>query len=266
MSEDHYIASHSAEAFERERLGLLERVAEPITLRRLQSLGVREGWRCLEIGAGHGSVARWLAKQVGPQGQVVATDLNPRFLRELAEPNIEVRHHDILNDELEEAHYDLVHCRFLLMHLSQPQRAVERMAAAVRHGGWLCLEESDYSAAGAVDPTHPGAAHFTEKIRVAFDALRAGGIMDPYFGRGVRGLVEGLGFVEVEHEGVTWINRGGEVGARFLQMGFALGRQHWIAAEVLTEEDYGALERLYEDPSFTFVDQTLFGAWGRRAS
>jgi len=66
MSEDHYIASHSAEAFERERLGLLERVADPITLRRLQSLGVREGWRCLEIGAGHGSVARWLAMQVGP--------------------------------------------------------------------------------------------------------------------------------------------------------------------------------------------------------
>ena len=174
MSEDHYIASHSAEAFERERLGLLERVADPITLRRLQSLGVREGWRCLEIGADHGSVAHWLAKQVGPQGQVVATDLNPRFLRELAEPNIAVRHHDILNDELEDAHYDLVHCRFLLMHLSQPQRAVERMAAAVRHGGWLCLEESDYSAAGAVDPTHPLAAYFTEKIRVAFDALRAG--------------------------------------------------------------------------------------------
>src|SRR5262249_48285112 len=140
MSEDHYIASHSAEAFERERLGLLERVADPITLRRLHSLGVREGWRCLEIGAGHGSVARWLAKQVGPQGQVVATDLNPRFLRELAAPNITVRHHDILHDELEEAHYDLVHCRFLLMHLSQPQRAVERMAAAGRHGGWRGLE------------------------------------------------------------------------------------------------------------------------------
>jgi SAM-dependent methyltransferase len=266
MSEDHYIARHSAEAFERERLGLLERVADPITFRRLKSLGVREGWRCLEIGAGHGSVARWLAKQVGPEGQVVATDLNPRFLREIAEPNIMVRHHDILNDELEDAHYDLVHCRFLLMHLSQPQLAAERMAEAVRHGGWLCLEESDYSAARAADPRHPLATDFTKKIRVAFDALQKGGIMDPYFGRGVRGLVERLGFVEVGHEGVTWINRGGEIGARFLQMGFALGRQSWIATGVLTEKDYGALERLYQDPSFTFVDQTVFGAWGRRAS
>ena len=264
MSEGHYIAQESADTFERERLGLLERLADPITLRRLQSLGVGVGWRCLEVGAGHGSIVRWLAKQVGPQGEVVATDLNPRFLRDLVEPNIIVHQHDILSDELEDAHYDLVHCRFLLMHLSQPQRAAERMAKAVRPGGWLCLEESDYSATRAAVSSHPLARRFTNKIRVAFDALRAGGIMDPYFGRGVRGLVEGLGFVEVGHEGVTWINRGGEIGARFLQMGFALGRRTWIATGVLTEEDYGALEQSYKDPSFTFVDQTLFGAWGRR--
>jgi hypothetical protein len=55
MSENHYIALHSAGTFERECLRLLERVADPITLRRPQSLGVRQGWRCLEIGAGHGS-------------------------------------------------------------------------------------------------------------------------------------------------------------------------------------------------------------------
>jgi 2-polyprenyl-3-methyl-5-hydroxy-6-metoxy-1,4-benzoquinol methylase len=69
VSEDHYIARQSAEAFERERLGLLERLADPITLRRLQSLGVGVGWRCLEVGAGHGSIVRWLARQVGPQGR-----------------------------------------------------------------------------------------------------------------------------------------------------------------------------------------------------
>jgi hypothetical protein len=39
VSEDHYIARQSAEAFERERLGLLGRLADPITLRRLQGLG-----------------------------------------------------------------------------------------------------------------------------------------------------------------------------------------------------------------------------------
>lgn len=68
------------------------------------------------------------------------------------------------------------------MHLSQPQRAAERMAKAVRPGGWLCLEESDYSATRAADSSHPLASHFTRRMRVAFEALRTGGIMDPYFG------------------------------------------------------------------------------------
>jgi len=53
------------------------------------------------------------------------------------EPNVEVRQQDILTDDLESGHYDLVHCRFLLMHLPDPRRALERMVRAVlqRVGG-----------------------------------------------------------------------------------------------------------------------------------
>ena len=91
--------------------------------------------------------------------------------------------------------------------------------------------------------------------------------MDACFGRYVRGLMDGLGLAAVGHDGVTWSNHGGEVGARFLQMGFALGQKHWIAAAgILTEDDCADFERWYQDPSFTFVDQTIFGAWRRRAS
>jgi hypothetical protein len=67
-----YFAKDSLDAFERERLAVLTRIADPITTRCLTDLG--PGWRCLDVGAGDGSVARWLA------GRVVATDLNPRFL------------------------------------------------------------------------------------------------------------------------------------------------------------------------------------------
>ena len=34
----------------------------------------------LEIGAGGGSIARWLAERVGPTGSVLATDIDPRFI------------------------------------------------------------------------------------------------------------------------------------------------------------------------------------------
>jgi SAM-dependent methyltransferase len=98
MAEDEYLLSHTAEASERKRLGLIERLADPMSQRDLAALGIQHGWRCLEVGAGHGSVARWLAEQVGPQGRVVATDINPRFLTEIELPNVEVRRHDIRTD------------------------------------------------------------------------------------------------------------------------------------------------------------------------
>ena len=51
---------------------------------------MRPGWRCLEIGAGRGSMATWLAERVGPAGQVVATDIDTRYLERLDLPNLHV--------------------------------------------------------------------------------------------------------------------------------------------------------------------------------
>src|SRR5271165_4399028 len=99
-----YFATDSHDAFEREPLALLMQISDPITTRRLTDLGVGPRWRCRDVGAG--SVARWLAARVGPEGRVVATDLNPRFLAGHGLPNLEARQHDILEDEVEIAHYD----------------------------------------------------------------------------------------------------------------------------------------------------------------
>src|SRR5215813_6198232 len=155
MGEHQYILSHTADASERERLSLLERIADPLSQRRLAALDIQPGWRCVEVGAGHGSIVRWLAEQVGPQGQVVATDLNPRFLTEIELSNVEVRRHDIRADPLEPGTYDLAHCRLVLTHMPEPQLVVGRIVEALRIGGWLLIEEHDLSSLRAVDATHP---------------------------------------------------------------------------------------------------------------
>jgi tRNA A58 N-methylase Trm61 len=93
---------------ERARLRLIEEIYDPATTRRLASLGLTSGWRCLELGAGAGSIASWLAARVGPSGQVVATDIDPRFLQDIKLPNLEVRRHDIRTDALEREAYDLL--------------------------------------------------------------------------------------------------------------------------------------------------------------
>jgi SAM-dependent methyltransferase len=260
-----YFAKDSPDAFERERLALLTRLADPITTGRLIRLGVRPGWRCLEVGAGDGSVARWLADRVGPEGHVVATDLNPRFLAGHGLANLEVRRHDLLADDLEAGCYDLVHCRFVLMHLSDPVRALGRLAEAVRPGGWLLVEEADVGSFGAADPGHPRAAGFDRRTRALHAALQATGTVSSYFGRRLPALVEGLGLREVGHEVVTLTGRGGDTLGRNRRMNFQLLRGPFVAAGVLTEADFDELDQAFDDPSFWFVGFTVFGAWGRRS-
>jgi ubiquinone/menaquinone biosynthesis C-methylase UbiE len=129
---------------QRQRLHALEAVLDPGTRRVLDQRGVGPGWRCLEVGAGAGSIASWLCKRVVPGGSVVATDLDITLLGELAHPNLEVRVHDVLNDELPQGEFDLVHLRLVLAWLAQPRQALRRLLAALKPGGWLVAEEMDF--------------------------------------------------------------------------------------------------------------------------
>src|SRR5437588_3227679 len=76
---------------ERARIGAGEELFDPATTHILESIGVDEGWKCLEIGAGGGTIASWLCERVGSSGHVVAIDLDIRFIEHLDHPNLEVR-------------------------------------------------------------------------------------------------------------------------------------------------------------------------------
>jgi ubiquinone/menaquinone biosynthesis C-methylase UbiE len=76
---------------ERQRLQAIEYLYDGSTIRRLTELGVSEGWRCLEVGCGAGGVTLWMADQVASTGQVVATDLDTRFLDGHGRGNLDVR-------------------------------------------------------------------------------------------------------------------------------------------------------------------------------
>src|SRR5262245_15816586 len=95
-----YIFDNAAERETGERFSNLELLHDPHTVRHLLEAGVGRGWRCLEIGGGSGSIARWLANCVGPEGHVLVTDIDPRFLANISGANIEVRRHDIGADSL----------------------------------------------------------------------------------------------------------------------------------------------------------------------
>jgi len=90
MTEERYFASSEKDEIELDRLRLLEGIFDPSTIHHLEIIYVSEGWNCLEVGGGAGSVAEWLSTRVGPTGKVVATDIDLRFLSQVSFPNLEI--------------------------------------------------------------------------------------------------------------------------------------------------------------------------------
>jgi 2-polyprenyl-3-methyl-5-hydroxy-6-metoxy-1,4-benzoquinol methylase len=257
-----YFAAGANFEVERKRLELLEEHDDPGTFERLRATGVCPGWRCLEVGAGAGSVARWLAEQVGSDGLVVATDIDTRFLGHLRGP-VEIRQHDILTDPVEPGAYDLVHCRSLLTHLSDPDAALARMAEALRPGGWLVAENHDYSSFTAVDRGEPRADQWDRAVATVLSVAETHGLFVPDFGRRLVALIREADLVIVAQEGRTSVRCGGDVVARFAQhsCAYLAGLVEFAGGGAEMEIVLAGLD----DPAFEFVAATTFGVTARRA-
>jgi SAM-dependent methyltransferase len=263
MSADSNYVMASAEASsESERLALLESTRDPASTRRLDAIGVAAGWRCLEAGAGRGSIARWLSERVGPSGSVIAVDIDPRFLTDMPE-GVEVRALDINEQDVETSHYDLVHCRALLMHLSDPARALARMAAALRPGGMLLAEEADYGMyhyAGQAD-----AQALTDEIHRELDALAEARVVHVRLGRALPALLCATGLSLLGSEIETQVTRPGWPGFEFVRA-TALGsaRTMQAAGFVADAARIQRLESFFGDPGAVVTDLSLVSAWGRK--
>lgn len=126
---------------EKRRLSAVEAHSDPASRSLLRELGVGAGWACWEVGAGRGSLAYWLADLVGPRGRVLATDIDVSELQ--SRPNLAVVRHDVVEDDPPEDRFDLIHARFLLEHLPEPDQVLRRCASVLRPGGLLVVEDSD---------------------------------------------------------------------------------------------------------------------------
>jgi class 3 adenylate cyclase len=238
----------------------LDAWADAITIGHLNTVGVGDGWRCLEVGAGAGSIARWLGDRVGAFGSVVATDIDVGYFTDLP-ANVEARQHDLMSDEFDPGAYDLVHCRSLLAHLADPSAGLARMADAVAEGGWLVIEENDVGLASMTGA--PEAARATKILREIGFRWAAAGVMDAHLGRSVPGLVRDLGLEDFGTDAVTGIGSPGDPAYDAMRMAWPNTRR--AAAMVGIEEtDLVCLDRAFESPSNLLVGMTLFSAWGRK--
>jgi SAM-dependent methyltransferase len=247
---------------ERARLSAHNALWDPFTLRRLGEVGVSDGWCCLEVGAGTGSIARWLVDRVGPTGHVVATEIETRWLEPLRAANLEVRHHDVVHDPLDEPGYDLIHARLVLEHLPRPDAVLAKLADALRPGGWLVVEDYDVRTMGVVHPADPA---WTAVHDGVVGVLRAAGV-DPLYGSRVLDGLRATGLVDVSAEGFLRAVTVTELAPVFQPVLGQL-REPLVAGGWATSEDVDStLARLGGvDRSRTGYTPLLVSARGRRA-
>jgi len=142
------------------RLGIVHQVYGPGTRALLLRAGLAPGMRVADLGCGVGSVTRDLARLVGPAGHVVGIDLSADQLAVArgrlagsAFPHVTFVLASATGTELPAASFDLVYCRFLLLHLVHPHEALREMHRLLRPGGILVCEDGDLTTAGSEPPS-----------------------------------------------------------------------------------------------------------------
>lgn len=256
MTQSEYVFPNAWDQAER-RLGALEFVHDPVTARRLRAVGLAQGWHCLEVGAGRGSVARWLCNEVGAEGRVVAADIDTRLLRETHADNLEIAQLDVVADPLPPGPFDLIHARLLLMHLPAREEVLKRLVAILRPGGVVLLEEHDVF---PIQATADGAYGATWSVFI--HGMEAGGVA-PSWVRILPARCESLGLVDIATDVDVPFFRGGSPEAEFWQLTWLQAVDRVVAAGAprdVLEAGIGALS----DRTEWFYGPAMVAVSGRR--
>jgi len=137
---------------ELERLQLQSRVWEPSGRRLLDEIGERRGSRVIDVGCGAIGWLRLLSEWVGPEGEVVGTDIDDAMLAAAGQfvdteslSNVVLMNDDLFASKLESSSFDLVHARFQIAPLGRGPDQISNHVRLLRPGGTVVLEEWDVS-------------------------------------------------------------------------------------------------------------------------
>lgn len=147
---DTYIFDNKSEAREHRRLQLVEAANDPNTIPLLEETGIQPGWHCLELGAGAGSILRWIGTRVGPTGLAVGVDKNIAYLHDYHLPPFQIYQGSFLDTPLTHS-FDLIHARYVLIHNKEDLAILRKMFSLLKEGGWAILEEPDFTSARLPD-------------------------------------------------------------------------------------------------------------------
>lgn len=258
MSQDRYGTDDAEIDIERVRLGMLAAARDPKTFRVLEGVGVSPGMRVLELGAGTGSVSAWLAERVGPEGQVLSTDIDLQFHGAMPD-NVEVRRHDIEAEPLPAQPFDIIHARAVLQHVPSREQVITKLVDALEPGGWLVLEDGQFLGFG-----EQGLAEPYRTIHRIISAGSQEEWRDPDFGLQILDRMRAHGLVDLDAIGDVWAMRPGEPGGEWWFLALERAVPHLVAAGIVSEGDGEAALAQVRTPGFVMLSPASIATIGRK--
>jgi SAM-dependent methyltransferase len=135
-------------------LAALEEMGRHPEIRRvrriaLEALRPAPGSRLLDAGSGGGDVARWLAAEAGPDGEVIAMDYSAAITAAAIQrhdgSNVRYTTGDVSAIDLPSDSVDGAWCERVLQHVDDADVAIAELIRVTRSGGRVCLVDTDWA-------------------------------------------------------------------------------------------------------------------------
>jgi SAM-dependent methyltransferase len=233
-------------------------------------IGVREGWRVVEIGCGPQGCLGLLSRRVGASGRVVGVERNAEqvetarsFIAASHVANVEVLHADGRGTGLPDGAFDLATSRLVLVNVPEPEQIVAEMVRLIRPGGAVAFHEPDPTTQ-RIEPAHPAQDRVLELL-AHYAALNG---IDRSIALRVPRMLREAGIIDVRVNPLVHVYPPGH-GRRMLVPEFAenlRGRavEKGLIAEAELREGIAALRRHLEDPGTLVVGSLFLQVWGRK--
>jgi SAM-dependent methyltransferase len=261
---EYVLATGSAAA---NRLRILHSIYGPGARQLLIKAGIKPGMRVVDLGCGVGMVTQLLADLVGPTGKVFGVDFSgaqieqARALLSKELKNVTFVQASATNTGLPRESFDLVYCRFLLIHLTEPELALREMYQLLKPNGLIACEDGDLTSAGS-EP-----ASRLQDFSTLFGRLGPKWGVDYTLGRRLFQMVLGANFSQAEIVFNQPVFAKGE-NKRLLELSVAEAGPAFVAAGLISNEELqhslNEMRRLADDEKVLALMPRMSQVWARK--
>lgn len=255
---------------ERARLRAQADQYEPSARWLLEAIGLRRGARVLDVGCGPFGIIALLADAVGPAGQVVGLEREPKFVEmataevaRLGLGNVTVVQDDALSSGLDRESFDLVHERLVMVNVPERRDLLAEMVSLTAAGGVIALEDID-NISWVCEPAHESCVAL---LGVFHDVFRAGG-GDPLVGRRLPALLRETGLADIRVQAQTAVAGPGQYRRTHLLALIDSLRGKVVASGLMDETELdrhrAALSLHLANPATLVIDKLLVQCWGHK--